>query len=253
MAGSLEELVRCWIAGEGSIRAWRPTAAALEAGFPRAPESCRPGADPRAIDAWEERHGYRLARRAAGLADALERSVPLAARLIHPISAIGPMIPFARVPDLIVQPESWFELGNPNVADRLHRPGAIVCPGGGFPIFTSGDDAAASPPADHRAQLRGLVSRAAAAGGPRILVRPRFRRPWRPLAVAPAARRRPRRCPTGSARSPAVSCPLLARGADERVIAATWVSAGPTSSRSSATSSTTDVAGLATAREVTAD
>ena len=25
------------------------------------------------------------------------------------------MVPFARVPDLVVQPESWFELGNPNV------------------------------------------------------------------------------------------------------------------------------------------
>ena len=55
------------------------------------------------------------------------------------------MIPFARVPDLIVQPESWFELGNPNLQtvciDLAYR-----LPDGGFPIFTSGDDAAHSPP-----------------------------------------------------------------------------------------------------------
>src|SRR5262249_49414913 len=63
----------------------------------------------------------------------------------HPISAIGPMIPFARVPEMIVQPESWFELGNPNLQticiDLAYR-----LPGGGHPIFTSGDDARDSPP-----------------------------------------------------------------------------------------------------------
>ena len=65
--------------------------------------------------------------------------------LIHPISAIGPMIPFARVPDLIVQPESWFELGNPNLQTVCIDLGYHL-PGGGCPIFTSGDDAAHSPP-----------------------------------------------------------------------------------------------------------
>jgi hypothetical protein len=55
------------------------------------------------------------------------------------------MIPFARLPELIVQPESWFELGNPNVQticiDLAYR-----LPGGGYPIFTSGDDSCDSRP-----------------------------------------------------------------------------------------------------------
>ena len=106
--------------------------------------SCRPGADARTICDWEKRHGYRLP---AGLRAWLMLSNGLfgAGPLIHPISAIGPMIPFARVPDLIVQPESWFELGNPNLQtvciDLAYR-----LPDGGCPIFTSGDDASHSPP-----------------------------------------------------------------------------------------------------------
>ena len=105
---------------------------------------CRPGADPQVINDWEDRHGYRLP---AGLRAWLMLSNGLfgAGPLIHPISAIGPMIPFARVPDLIVQPESWFELGNPNLQTVCIDLGYHL-PGGGCPIFTSGDDAAHSPP-----------------------------------------------------------------------------------------------------------
>ena len=55
------------------------------------------------------------------------------------------MVPFARVPDLLIQPESWFELGNPGpetvCIDLGYR-----WPGGGLPVFTSGDDLRASPP-----------------------------------------------------------------------------------------------------------
>ncbi len=119
--------------------------AALESGFAARPESlpARRGPHGRSAD-WEERHGYRLP---AGLRAWLMLSNGLfgTGPLIHPISAIGPMIPFARVPDLIVQPESWFELGNPNLQtvciDLAYR-----LPRGGFPIFTSGDDASHSPP-----------------------------------------------------------------------------------------------------------
>ena len=121
-----------------------PDRYALEAGFPETMEPCRPGASPKAIADWEERHGYRFPaglRAWLLLSNGLYRSGPL----IHPISAIGPMIPFARVPDMIVQPESWFELGNPNLQticiDLAYR-----LPGGGHPVFTSGDDAAGSPP-----------------------------------------------------------------------------------------------------------
>ena len=61
------------------------------------------------------------------------------------ITAIGPMIPFAAVPGMMIQPESWFELGNPNLQtvciDLAYR-----LPGGGCPVFTSGDDGSLDPP-----------------------------------------------------------------------------------------------------------
>jgi hypothetical protein len=108
------------------------------------PDACRPGASEAEIAFWEERHGFALPpglRHWLALSDGLFADGPL----IHPLASIGPMIPFARVPGLVVQPESWFELGNPNVetvcVDLAYR-----LPGGGCPVFTSGDDATGSPP-----------------------------------------------------------------------------------------------------------
>jgi hypothetical protein len=144
MTAPLGELVQCWSAWGGiDLRSFGDSAW-LETGFAASAASCRPGADPRAITDWERRHGYRLP---SGLRAWLTLSNGLfdVGPIIHPLAAIGPMIPFARVPDLIVQPESWFELGNPNLQtvciDLAYR-----LPGGGFPIFTSGDDEAQSPP-----------------------------------------------------------------------------------------------------------
>jgi hypothetical protein len=65
--------------------------------------------------------------------------------LVHPLTAIGPMIPFARIPGLVVQPESWFELGNPR-SETICVDLAYRWPGGDCPIFTSGDDDRVSPP-----------------------------------------------------------------------------------------------------------
>jgi hypothetical protein len=65
--------------------------------------------------------------------------------LIHPLAAIGPMIPFARVPDLLVQPESWFELGNPG-SETVCIDLGYRWPGGDCPIFASGDDEQGSRP-----------------------------------------------------------------------------------------------------------
>ena len=144
MAGALADLVTHWMSRLGIDPSRAPDRYALETGFPEALEPCRPGASPAAITAWEGRHGYRFPaglRAWLQLSNGLYRSGPL----IHPISAIGPMIPFARVPEMIVQPESWFELGNPSFQtvciDLAYR-----LPGGGHPIFTSGDDALGSPP-----------------------------------------------------------------------------------------------------------
>jgi SMI1/KNR4 family protein SUKH-1 len=144
MAGSLLERVSCWIAWGGIDERLAPGPGALAGGFPANGESCRPGADPRSIVDWEERHGFQLPH---GLQAWLRLSNGLfgGGPLIHPITAIGPMIPFARVPEMIVQPESWFELGNPNLQticiDLAYR-----LPGGSYPIFTSGDDDSGSPP-----------------------------------------------------------------------------------------------------------
>jgi hypothetical protein len=144
MAGGLADLVGIWMSRMGIDPRRAPDRYALETGFPEALEPCRPGASPEQVAAWEARHGYRFPRGLRTwlqLSNGLYRSGPL----IHPISAIGPMIPFARVPDMIVQPESWFELGNPNL-QTVCIDLAYHLPGGGHPIFTSGDDALGSPP-----------------------------------------------------------------------------------------------------------
>jgi hypothetical protein len=144
MTAPLGELVECWMAWGAIEPHLAGDLDALASGFAKGVDPCRTGAHARTICDWERRHGYRLPhglRAWLMLSNGLFASGPL----IHPISAIGPMIPFARVPDMIVQPESWFELGNPNqqtiCVDLAYR-----LPDGGSPIFTSGDDATDSPP-----------------------------------------------------------------------------------------------------------
>src|SRR4051794_20950480 len=146
MRCSLVDLVGRWVESVGIDPGRAPSPAALKALFGRGKDPCRPGADPRQIEAWENRHGYRLTdglRAWLVLSNGFYAGGPM----IHPLSAIGPMVPFARVPELLVQPESWFELGNPNVEtvciDLAYRwPGT----GAGAPIFTSGDDRTGSRP-----------------------------------------------------------------------------------------------------------
>jgi hypothetical protein len=146
MAGPLAVVVKHWMIWGGIDDRLAPDPALLEAAFPQASEPCRPGADPRSLAAWEERHGFRLPaglRAWLLLSNGLYQSGPL----IHPISAIGPMVPFAAVPGMIVQPESWFELGNPNLhTQTICIDLAYRFPDGGHPIFTSGDDARGSRP-----------------------------------------------------------------------------------------------------------
>jgi len=101
----------------------------------------RPPAEESRLAAWEERHGFALPR---GLRAWLAISDGLyhgsgRAPLVHPLASIGPMIPFARMPGLLVQPESWFELGNPG-AETVCIDLGYRWPGGDRPLFTSGDD-----------------------------------------------------------------------------------------------------------------
>lgn len=144
MISPLNDLVGRWVASVGIDPALAPTSAALESRFGQGADPTRPGAEAPEIEAWERRHGFLLpeALRAWLL---LSNGFYLDGPWIHPLSGIGPMVPFARVPNLLVQPESWFELGNPNV-ETVCIDLAYRWPGGDCPIFTSGDDQSQSPP-----------------------------------------------------------------------------------------------------------
>ena len=147
MASPLSDRLSRWVETTGIDARRLPSAVELSEVLDALPDPFRPVCPRREILAWERRHGFRLP---AGLRDWLAISNGFYTPdgpLIHPLSAIGPMVPFARQPEVVVQPESWFELGNPNVE--------TVCidlaypwpsPDGGPPIFTSGDDETKSRP-----------------------------------------------------------------------------------------------------------
>ncbi len=147
MGSPLIDLLRRWAEMAGIDARRLPAASGSYTRLENYHDACRPGIPRREILAWERRHGFQLP---VGLRAWLVLSNGLytpSGPLIHPLSAIGPMVPFARLPEVVVQPESWFELGNPNVE--------TVCidlaypwpsPDGGPPIFTSGDDQTRSRP-----------------------------------------------------------------------------------------------------------
>jgi hypothetical protein len=139
--------------------------------------------------------------------------------LIHPLTAIGPMVPFARVPDLVVQPESWLELGNPE-AETVCIDLAYQWPGGDCPIFTSGDDQRQSPPRVIAPSFEAWFVRLLHEGGRLYWFDPGFvplGDPWgehRRRAPVPPLPDRLRRLA-------ARVLPLMRPGADDRTIAAT--------------------------------
>jgi hypothetical protein len=131
------EVAARWAAEVGGGTDWLPPAGSLSRSL--GPGAVRKPATARAIRGWERRHGFRLPaglRAWLRLSDGLYRG---ADPLIHPLDAIGPMIPFASMPGLVVQPESWFELGNPR-EETVCIDLAYRWPGGDCPLFTSGDD-----------------------------------------------------------------------------------------------------------------
>lgn len=148
-AGSIESTepglavaLRAWAASIGVDPARLPDPARIERAWPNAR---RPPAPRARIEDWERRHGYRLPRALVAWlleSDGLYGAGPV----IHPIGAIGPMVAFARVPGLVVQPESWFELGNPTETETICVDLAYRWPGGDFPVFASGDDETGAMP-----------------------------------------------------------------------------------------------------------
>ncbi len=145
-------------------------------------------------------------------------SMPVAARLIHPLAALGPMVPFAAIPGLAMQPESWFELGNPNretvCIDLGYR-----WPGGDFPLFTSGDDERRTRPQliapGFTAGSCGVLRR----GGAEFWLDRRFLPRSAILGSSIDARFRLRRCSNGSSRSGPGSVNSCGKGVDDGLIA----------------------------------
>ena len=145
MGRSLADLVGLWCDAVRVAPNARPTPAQLDRSFGRLGETCRPGADPARLRSWERRFGYPLPE---GLKAWLRLSDGFYAGggpLIHPLSALGPMVPFAKIPGLTMLPESWFELGNPN-RETVCIDLGYCWPGGDYPLFTSGDDERDSHP-----------------------------------------------------------------------------------------------------------
>ena len=137
--------------------------------------------------------------------------------VIHPISAIGPMVPFARLQGLVVQPESWFELGNPNI-ETICIDLAYEWPGGDCPVFASGDDLRGTKPRIIAPGFAEWLVRVLAEGGREFWLDPGFRPlgdPWvehRRRAPLPPLPERLRPL------APRV-LPLMHPGADDRSIA----------------------------------
>lgn len=142
----LDEAVGSWAREAGVPASWLPSPDELAAIGP-ASSTLRAPADRAQLDDWERRHGYCLPRGLRAWLRISDGFYPEVGPAIHPIAAIGPMVPFARVPGLIVQPESWFELGNPNEAETICIDLAYRwVPCGDAPIFASGDDLTGLPP-----------------------------------------------------------------------------------------------------------
>ncbi len=139
MVGSLVDLVGFWSEAAGVPLSARPTPAQLDRNFAGCGETCRPPVDPARLRSWERRFGFALPESLKAWFRLSDGFYAGGGPLVHPLSALGPMVPFAQIPGLAMQPESWFELGNPNretvCIDLGYR-----WPGGDFPLFTSGDD-----------------------------------------------------------------------------------------------------------------
>ncbi len=212
--GSLGEILASWCGPAGVDPRCLPSLVPLAASL--GPETCRPPAEPRAVASWERRHNARFPRGLRSwllLSDGFYRDGPL----IHPLTAIGPMIPFARVPGLVVQPESWFELGNPG-PETVCIDLAYRWPGGCCPVFASGDDELGVPPRIIAPGFNAWFLRLLHAGGREYWLDPGFvplGDPWREHRL-----RTPIPPLTGRLQSlaPRVA-PLMRPGVDERSIA----------------------------------
>lgn len=142
----LEDAVGSWSRAAGVPASWLPTPASLRR-LGRGGERLRPPATEAMVRDWERRYGFLLPTALRAWLLVSDGFYPGEGPAVHPLAAIGPMVPFARVPGLLVQPESWFELGNPNEAETICIDlGYRWLPCGDAPVFASGDDLTGRPP-----------------------------------------------------------------------------------------------------------
>ena len=216
----MADLVGRWCDAVGVAHASRPTRAQLARGFGGGPDDrpcCRPGTTPAKLLSWERRYGFLLPGSLKAwllLSDGLYGTH---GPFIHPLSGIGPMVPFASVPGLMIQPESWVELGNPHV-ETVCIDLAYRWPGGDSPVFTSGDDETSSPPRLIAPGFADWLLRLFRCGGAEFWFAPGFEPlgdPWaehkRRAPMPPLAEWLRRLLPD--------ALPLVTRGADDRTIA----------------------------------
>ena len=213
-------IVHRWAEASGLHPEIVPASSGWEAPFFADPDDVplRPGAKQRQIRNWERRYGFALpesVRIWLNLSDGLYlyKDGPL----VHPLTAIGPMIPFASVPDLVVQPESWFELGNPG-RETVCIDLAYQWPGGDCPIFVSGDDELGTSPRVIATGFASWLSRLFREGGREFWFDADFESlgdPWTEHRVHAPKPPLPDRLKT---LAPKV-LPLMHPGADDRTIA----------------------------------
>ena len=217
MATRLAEIVGAWCDSAGIAPGLRPEPERLALLFGDDRQATRPGVEPARLASWEARHGFALPAALRAWLLLSDGFYAGGGPMIHPLSGIGPMVAFAKIPGMVIQPESWFELGNPNW-ETICLDLAYRWPGGDSPMFTSGDDEAGSPPRIIAPGFASWFLRLLDSGGSEFWFEPGFAPlgdPWAEhcrRAPAPPLPERLRRLAHRAAA-------LLRRGLDDRALA----------------------------------
>ena len=185
---------------------------------PTGRDPLRSGASPKSIRGWEHRFGFSLPGTLRAWLATSDGLLAAGGPLIHPLAAIGPMIPFARMAEPVVQPESWFELGNPG-RETVCIDLAYQWPGGDCPVFLSGDDELGTQPRVIAASFAGWLMQVLNSGGREYWFDPGFQsmgNPWAEHRVHAPMPPLPDRLKPFAPRA----LPFLRTGADDRSVAA---------------------------------